>query len=461
MRPANPGARLPRGAQTEGPRAMSAEHALQPEPAELEAVTISRDVQEFDLLIEDMEAELGEAWGDLTFAEAAEFLAQDEAARMSFVVVAVDGDDEGEMGRIAAVVRQAKRIGLQVILVADGLGPMVLHELLRAGADDFAPYPLPERALADAVARARSPRVTGVSDAMRAATEGAEQAAASVPVATGGSDRDARVYAIQSVAGGAGASTIAVNLAHEVATSGKGDAPSVCILDLGLQYGSVATYLDLPRRESIYEGLVDAAAMDEQAFRQALQVHEGGIHVFTAPSEMLPLDLIGPDDVRALIALARKCFDVVIVDLPTTLTQWTDTVMAEADRFFLVSTLEVRSAQNAMRMIRLMRAEGIAPDGLAWILNRAPGKTDLGARGRVEKLADTLDVRFEAVLPDGGKAVTEANDQAAPLAQAQPRAPVRKELARLAERLATAGTPVTDGKPAAKGRKPIFGIKFG
>ena len=41
-----------------------------PQPAPLIACTISRDVQEFDLLIEDMEAALGEAWGDLGFDEA-------------------------------------------------------------------------------------------------------------------------------------------------------------------------------------------------------------------------------------------------------------------------------------------------------------------------------------------------------------------------------------------------------
>ena len=42
----------------------------QPEMAPIVACTISRDVQNFDLLIEDMETALGEAWGDLGFAEA-------------------------------------------------------------------------------------------------------------------------------------------------------------------------------------------------------------------------------------------------------------------------------------------------------------------------------------------------------------------------------------------------------
>ena len=42
----------------------------QPEAAPIVACTSSRDVQNFDLLIEDMEATLGESWGSLGFAEA-------------------------------------------------------------------------------------------------------------------------------------------------------------------------------------------------------------------------------------------------------------------------------------------------------------------------------------------------------------------------------------------------------
>ena len=48
---------------------------LKSEPQAIVACTISRDVQIFDLLIEDMEAALGENWGDLSFDDAASYLA--------------------------------------------------------------------------------------------------------------------------------------------------------------------------------------------------------------------------------------------------------------------------------------------------------------------------------------------------------------------------------------------------
>ena len=61
----------------------------QPETAPIVACTVSRDVQNFDLLIEDMETTLGEAWGDLGFVEALAFFGQPEAEALEFIALAI------------------------------------------------------------------------------------------------------------------------------------------------------------------------------------------------------------------------------------------------------------------------------------------------------------------------------------------------------------------------------------
>ena len=60
---------------------------------------------------------------------------------------------------------------------------------------------------------------------------------------------------VHGLAGGTGSTTVAVNLAWERANVDKKNPPSVCLLDLDLQYGSVATFLDLPRRDAVFEVL--------------------------------------------------------------------------------------------------------------------------------------------------------------------------------------------------------------
>ncbi|MEO1308901.1 MAG: pilus assembly protein CpaE, partial [Pseudomonadota bacterium] len=134
---------------------MTSNTAVQTEPAPIQACTISRDVQNFDLLIEDMESALGEAWGDLPLAEAAAFLTQLDAGMLEFVALALDSDDEDDLATINEIIAVAKERKIKIVVIAEDVTPGVLHQLLRQGADDFVPYPLPEGALDEVIDRFR------------------------------------------------------------------------------------------------------------------------------------------------------------------------------------------------------------------------------------------------------------------------------------------------------------------
>lgn len=422
---------------------MSSGLALRSDPAPILACTVSRNVHHFDLLIEDMEAELGEAWGDLTFDEARTFLEQPDAADLQFLALAVTAEDATDLGQVGELILACKTRSVRTVIVAHDLSPAALHELLRLGADDFVPYPLAEGALHDAIGRIRAgakasaaPVAVAVSEPAAAPAEPETTAKSAAPVhiapRLGG---QAAVFAVQGLAGGTGASTLAVNLAWELATIEKGKAPSVCLMDFDLQAGTVSTFLDLPRRDIVIELLQDAQTMDVEAFKQALLGYEGKLSVFPAPPELLPLDLIGPEEVDALLNLATQCFDIVIVDMPHTLVMWTETVLQRADVYFATMELDMRSAQNAMRFLKAMRSEGLPIEKLNFVLNRAPGLTDLNGKGRVKKLAESLGVKIATLLPDGGKPVAQAGDHGEPLAVTARKNALRKEIAKLADGL--------------------------
>ncbi len=410
---------------------MDSSAALQPEAAPITACTICRDVQNFDLLIEDMEHELGECWGDLSFQDAMSFFIQPEAEALEFVAIAMDGDDEDDINLIGEIISAAETRGIKVVLVAEDVSPVALHQLLRMGAADFLPYPLPEGALHEALERMRRP-----------APVAAAPAAGAPNAATGsGGGRDGVVLPVHGLAGGVGTTTFAVNLAWELAnplrTRKTKDipAPRVCILDLDFQTGSVATYLDLARRDSVYEFLSDVGQADSESFLQALQLHEDKLHVLTAPSEMLPLDVIGPEEITALIELARSNFDFVLIDMPTTLVSWSETVLHASHVYFAMLELDMRSAQNTLRFLRLLRGEDLPVEKLRFGLNRAPRMTDLQGKARAKRMAESLDIDIELLLPDGAKQVAEACDHGIPLAGSCGKNPLRKEIAKLAESL--------------------------
>ena len=98
---------------------MTSTAALQPEPSPIVACTISRDVQNFDLLIEDMETELGESWGDLSFDDAHAFLNQEESSSLEFVAIAIDEEDEDEISTVAEIIKTAIRKKIKVLVIAE------------------------------------------------------------------------------------------------------------------------------------------------------------------------------------------------------------------------------------------------------------------------------------------------------------------------------------------------------
>lgn len=401
---------------------------LQPDPTPIIACTISRDVQNFDLLIEDMEIELGESWGDLSFDDALAFFDQPDAAHLEFIVIAVDSDDETDLTRVGEIIKTAKSNGIKVMLIANEVTPSALHQLLRLGTDDFVPYPLPDGALHDSIERIRR-GVPGMGMAFGDDTEGAR-----APGIKGKGDKNGVILPVHGLAGGVGASTFAVNLAWELATVDR-NAPKVCLIDLDFQYGAISTYLDLTRKEAVYELLTDLGRADSDTFMLALQAHGDKLQVMTSPADMLPLDIVTGEDIGKLLDMATANFDFVVIDMPSTVVSWTETVLTRAHVYFALMELDLRSAQNILRLVRALKSEGLPHEKLRYILNRAPKFTDLTGKSRVKRMAESLDIDLEVQLPDGTALVTQANDHGQPLAEHANKNPLRKEIQKLAKSL--------------------------
>ncbi|SFR32582.1 pilus assembly protein CpaE [Yoonia tamlensis] len=394
--------------------------AVQHDTPPIVACTISRDVQIFDLLIEDMEAALGDAWGDLSFEDAVAFLGQKEARSLQFVTIAMDVNDEDNLPLVSEVIAVAKAAKIKVILIAEDVSPTALHQLLREGGDEFVPYPLPENELARAIERVLT------AQEVEEPVEGTKKFNAS-------GNHSGVIVPVQGVAGGTGATMFAVNLAWELANIDKADPPKVCLIDLDFQFGSVSTYLDLPRREAVLEMLTDTESMDSEAFMQSLLTYEEKLHVLTAPTDMIPLDMIGPEDIARVLEVARVNFDYIIIDMPTVMVEWSQTVLELAHIYLAMIELDMRSAQNTLRLKRALQSEDLPFDKIRFILNRAPGFTDLNGKSRVKRLADSLGISIDVLMPDGGKPVMQSSDHGAPMAVNIPKNPLRKEITKFAK----------------------------
>lgn len=235
-----------------------------------------------------------------------------------------------------------------------------------------------------------------------------------------------RRIAVHGMAGGAGASIFAATLGVEMARGG-----TLCLLDLDLQFGSVATYLDLPAEPKILNAYRDLRSLDPDAFAACLH-RRGGLAVFSAPPEVLPLDALGPVRVQRLLDLAAQAADNVLVHLPLAATDWTETVYAGCNRIYALCLPDVRSAGNARRMRALMQASGLSDAKVHYVLNRVPARPTAAWRAERESFEKSLGRPFAALLPEGGEAVRKACNAGMPLAAADPKSPLLAAIRALA-----------------------------
>ncbi len=386
----------------------------------IEVFAATRDIKQFPQLSKELTNLFSRNWAVGSFPEAMKSLERGSLDQMEFVVVCVDKQDEENLEPILGFIDGVKARGSKAILIASDVSPAVLHRLLRHGADDFIPYPFPPDAFAESLERLRQ-------EPEKAA---AAETASSTP-------RKGFILPVYGLAGGVGATTFAVNLAWELATHDKNSKTRVAILDLNFQSGSVATYLDLPRRDAVAEMLTDMDNLTPESFAQSLTSFKSRLAVMTAPPETMPLDIVDGDAIHRLLALAQSKYDFVVVDLPPLLVNWSADVLQISETYFSMLNLDMRSAQNTIRFLRTLKAEELPEEKLQFVLNFAPSFTDVSGKARIKRFSESLGIDVEIQLPNGGKSILAACDQGAPLAIAAPKNALRKEIRKIAAALVT------------------------
>jgi pilus assembly protein CpaE len=260
------------------------------------------------------------------------------------------------------------------------------------------------------------------------------------------SPAESRLILVAKARGGAGATSVAVNLAVELARKRglfRGSPPRrVAIVDLDVQFGNVASLLDLEDRGGMLALLRMTGEPDAQAVRNALLAHRSGLRVLAAPRSAIPLEALDADRIEAILAALMAEFDYVVVDLPPVLIIWMEPLLRRACRMLMVCDLTVPSVASARRVIDLMREDNPALP-VEILISR---ETKPLFQRRIHREASkALGLPLAHWLPDEPKLSRIALDRGEPLALLAPRSPWAKAIRDLAAALdaragKTAGT---------------------
>jgi pilus assembly protein CpaE len=253
-----------------------------------------------------------------------------------------------------------------------------------------------------------------------------------------------RVVAFLKAGGGAGSTALAVQAAAILAHSSRG--LKVCVVDLDIQFGQAALYLDVQDSISMAQVLSAGGDLGEMAFASALTPHASGARVLAAPPEFMPLETLTTGSVDALLAALRRDFDLVILDMPAAWTAWTYRALRQSDHIVLVSQLSVPHAHLAKRQLQLLQTQRLDDIPLTMVCNRAGGDNPAGVSLR--SVENAIGRHFDVVAPEERKLMNEAINQGVAISTIRRGSKLEKAIEQLADLI----IPARAAKRAKRGK---------
>jgi pilus assembly protein CpaE len=252
-----------------------------------------------------------------------------------------------------------------------------------------------------------------------------------------------RVVTIVSPKGGVGKTTVATNLAVGLART----APhSTVLVDLDIQFGDVASALDLDPEYSLPDTVHGPASRDAMVLKTFLTQHGTGLYVICGPRTPADADGISGQNIGQLLRVLASEFRYVVVDTAPGLSDHTLAAIDQTTDLVLVTSMDVPGVRGLRKELDALHQLGLVPDSRHVVLNF----TDTRAGLTVADVEATIGTGVDVRLPRS-KAVPTSVNQGLPLLQSGGRDPMTKQLGQLVSRL-TPG-PLPKIKPERSTRK--------
>lgn len=272
------------------------------------------------------------------------------------------------------------------------------------------------------------------------------------------------IVAFFSPKGGVGTTTLAVNTAVLLAGGGaptpagsNGAEPTipssrVLLIDLDLQFGQVATHLNLTPRFDLAGLATDEQALaDPDLARSYLTIHGSGLAILAAPARPEADFRVSVEHVQRIIELLRPSFDHVVVDLGSRLDPRALWVLEQADAHAFVLFPEIAALRGMSLLMAFLAETTPLQARTLLVVNHVFPKELLKTRD-VENL---LHAKPAAEVPYTEVEIIRSVNEGVPLVIARPASAATAAMRRLAQ--AVIGIEAPRPATAKKERKSLFG----
>jgi len=274
-----------------------------------------------------------------------------------------------------------------------------VRELIAAGASDYLAKPVAPETLEAALIGAQ-----------RATTE------------SQGETSRLKTITVVGARDGVGASTFAVNtawiMAHEL---GK----TVALIDLDLQFGTVALALDLEPSHGLREALEKPDRIDGLFIASAMAHESERLFVLSAEEPVEDHINVNPHAFDLLVDTLPDDFDCVVIDLPPRLVASQLQLLQRIDTVVLISDLSIPGMRDTARLSHMIRAA--APNTALMVIANKVGVSKTGELPKAE-FSRGAELPISYFLPNDPKIAADASNAGKPFPVVGKRSPIAKTL---------------------------------
>jgi pilus assembly protein CpaE len=339
------------------------------------------------------------------------------------VIVSLDSvPDNGSsllVQRIAEVAPECAIIGVSQNTHSDAI-----IAAMRAGCNQFVRSPIDPEDLHSALNRVKQTHVPVVEGCQRICVVGAS--------------------------GGTGATTVACNLAMELAHVTQ---CRCALVDMNLQFGDVACSFDVTPRYTIADVCGNASQIDRTLLESALEAVPCEVSILARPEKVEMAEEVTPVAVDEMFRVMAQMFPFVVVDLPRHFSPAATATLAGADRVLIVSQLTVPHLRNTTRIYEHLVQLGANEEHIEIVLNRCNANFERIKPKEVEK---HFGRPVFAVIPNDYKRIGASRDLGHPIMTDSPTSPARLAIQDMARRLATEYLGEENLRPGNKKRFGLF-----
>lgn len=251
--------------------------------------------------------------------------------------------------------------GCKIVAISDSPSVELIVRAMRAGAKEFLSAPIIKSEFFDVLSKAQAyfsenkPKVN-----------------------------KCRVLSIFSNKGGIGKTSIASNLALELAKITK---ENVALVDLNFQAGDITSFLDLKPSFNISYMLQNLNKINEDFLVNTLERYKDtSLYVIADPPYFKQAENITKSQVIKLFEILKKSFSYVVVDTDSTFGGKTIAALDSSDLIFVPTIVNLPALRNCQRVLDLFARLGYEGDKTQIVINRYMENDDI----KVQDVEDVL-----------------------------------------------------------------------